>query len=197
VSRRRASLGEIRPGTLGALVTFRTETIQAGAIDPSTPYVGLEHLEPGTGRWRWVPAGDAAIRSPKGVFLAGDVLYGRLRPNLRKCAVASLAGVCSADIFVLRPHEPALAPLLALVLRSDAFATRVGHLATGANLPRVMARDLLAVPLELPDGPEAARIMAVAAATGRARALIHELDERVAGVERAVADALTIGREPG
>ncbi len=190
MSRPRAALGDLQPGTLGALVSFRTETVRADAIEPDTPYVGLEHLEPETGRWRWVRAGNAAVRSPKGVFGSGDLLYGRLRPNLRKCAVATVAGVCSADIFVLRPHDPAVAPLLGLLLRSAAFATHVGDLATGANLPRVLAADLLAVPVAWPVGPDADRLVAMAAAAGRARDLIRDLDGRVAAVEGAVADAL-------
>ncbi len=195
MSRPRAALGEVQPGTLGALVSFRTATVRAEAIAADTPYVALEHLEPETGRWRWVPAGAAAVRSSKGVFAAGDLLYGRLRPNLRKCAVATVAGVCSADIFVLRPHDPAAAPLLGLLLRSAAFSTHVSHLATGANLPRVLARDLLAVPVAWPEGPDALRLVAMAAATGRARALVHDLDQRVAAVEAALVDSLGVAPE--
>jgi type I restriction enzyme M protein len=192
--RARARFGAPLPGTMGELVLFCTAAIDAGDIDPATPYVGLEHLDAETGAHRWIPAGDAAIRSPKGVFRRGDVLYGRLRPNLRKCAVATVDGVSSADIFVLRPHDPALGPLLALFLRSEPFAAHATEVATGANLPRLAARDLLATPFVLPPDPERSRVVAAAAAADRARRLAADVDAGLAQVESAIAASLLVER---
>jgi type I restriction enzyme S subunit len=186
-----ARFGPPVPGTLGELVLFCTAAINPEDIDPATPYVGLEHLEPESGRWRWVPAGDATVRSPKGIFQAGDVLYGRLRPNLRKCCVATVDGVCSADIFVLRPLDAGLGPLLSLFLRSEGFAARAAEHATGASLPRVAARDLLATPLDLPPDPERTRLAQMAAAAEQARRLAGELERRIADVEATLADELS------
>ena len=58
----------------------RTETWKPNKED-TRPYIGLAHIQPGriTGQ---ATAGEAA--SHKAVFYAGDMLYGRLRPNLRK-----------------------------------------------------------------------------------------------------------------
>jgi type I restriction enzyme M protein len=188
--RARARFGVAAPGTIGELVLFCTAAIDADAIDPATPYVGLEHLEPETGAHRWIAAGDAAIRSPKGVFRRGDVLYGRLRPNLRKGAVATVDGVSSADIFVLRPHDPALGPLLALFLRSEPFAAHATEAATGANLPRLAARDLLATPFVLPPEPERSRLVAAATAALRACRLAADVDAGLAAVESAIAQQI-------
>jgi len=185
-----ARFGPPVPGTLGELVLFCTAAVGPDDIDPATPYVGLEHLEAETGMWRWIPAGDAAVRSPKGVFHPGDILYGRLRPNLRKCCVATVAGVCSADIFVLRPVDADLGALLALFLRSEGFATAAAEHATGASLPRVAARDLLGTPLVLPPEPERARLAQMAAAAGSARAVANDLDRRLGAVEAALARQL-------
>jgi len=185
-----ARFGPPVPGTLGELVLFCTAAVGPEDIDPATPYVGLEHIEAETGMWRWIPAGDAAVRSPKGVFQPGDILYGRLRPNLRKCCVATVAGVCSADIFVLRPVDADLGPLLALFLRSEGFATAAAEHATGASLPRVAARDLLGTPLVLPPEPERARLAQMAAAAGSARAVANDLDRRLGAVEAALARQL-------
>lgn len=154
-------------------------TVRAEDVDPATPYVGLEHIVAGTGECRPVPAGDANLRSPKRPFRAGDVLYGRLRPVLRKCAVAVQDGVCSTDIVVLRPR-PGTAHVLAAQLRSPEVTARVVRLVGGASLPRVDVRDLLAMPLPVPP-PEAvqafeAEARAVVARRDRARALAREAD---------------------
>ena len=73
-------------------------------------YIGLENIESQTG----VLSGDiqsdfSAIKSNKNVFRKGDILYGKLRPNLNKVHLANIDGICSTDILVFRPHDPNLA----------------------------------------------------------------------------------------
>ena len=64
------------------------------------PYVALEHLAQGSPTLLgWSEAG--AALSAKTVFRAGDVLYGKLRPYLRKAAAAPFDGLCSTDILPL------------------------------------------------------------------------------------------------
>ena len=64
------------------------------------PYVALEHLAQGSPTLLgWSKAGTAA--SVKTTFRAGDVLFGKLRPYLRKAAPAPFDGLCSTDILPL------------------------------------------------------------------------------------------------
>lgn len=66
-----------------------------------TPYVGLEHLAQGfpafVGRGT-----ESEIKSTKTAFKARDILFGKLRPYLRKGAQADFDGVCSTDILAFR-----------------------------------------------------------------------------------------------
>lgn len=69
-------------------------------------YVGLEDVEPETGRYA-PTAGNArqSEDSTVGVFKNGDVLYGKLRPYLRKTIVANQDGVCSTEFLVLKTER--------------------------------------------------------------------------------------------
>lgn len=161
-------------------------------IDPQTSgsishfYVGLERIESHTGRLLRdvedvTESGD--ILSIKTAFRKGDILYGKLRPNLNKVYIAEQDGICSTDIWALRTTDQLLLPEFALrYLRSPAIYVRAAQLAVGANLPRLSADafDRLSVPL--PTLPEQQRIVevlrqaeSVNTLANRARCLLNEL----------------------
>ena len=67
-------------------------------------YLGLEHLASG------LPAlvgrgAESDVRSGKTSFRSGDVLFGKLRPYLRKSVLVSEEGICSTDILVFRATD--------------------------------------------------------------------------------------------
>src|SRR5437016_5837698 len=80
-------------------------------------YLGLEHLASGfpalVGRGK-----ESEVRSGKTAFRRGDVLFGKLRPYLRKSALAREAGICSTDILVFRASEKSLPEFLCLLSHS-------------------------------------------------------------------------------
>lgn len=140
---------------LGEVVDFVRTSVRPESIDTSRDYVLLEHIVARTGEVAPVAAGDYDIRSPKYEYEAGDVLYGKLRPNLRKACVAPRTGYCSTDILPLRPRVPSSSFYLASILRSERFYAEVERLVSGANLPRVNPQELL--DLEIPWLDDAAR----------------------------------------
>lgn len=113
-------------------------------IDPkketgNVVYIGLENIESNTGQI----TGDAEteiseIKSLKTKFEKGDILFGKLRPNLNKVWFADRDGICSTDIFVLRRKAENILPqIYALVLRDKGFNEQVLNGIKGAQLPRV------------------------------------------------------------
>ncbi|WP_405215994.1 hypothetical protein [Agrococcus sp. Ld7] len=114
-------------------------------------YILLEHISQGTGEVVEARVGDYEVKSAKVRFEAGDILYGKLRPQLRKCCVAVEPGACSTDIAPLRPLFDDSAYYLAAVLRSADFTQKVQRLVAGANLPRVNVRELLALEIPWPE----------------------------------------------
>ena len=147
-------------------VLSRVET----KVDPQTSqadshfYVGLEHIESHTGRLlREVDdiTEGSDILSIKTAFSAGDILYGKLRPNLNKVHLATQDGICSTDIWALRTSEGLLPDFAIRYLRSPAIYVRAAQLAAGANLPRLSADAFDRLPIPLPTLPEQQRIVDV------------------------------------
>jgi restriction endonuclease S subunit len=99
--------------------------IVSGQVDPreetyrSMFLVAPNHIEQGSGRIleTQTVAQQNAI-SGKYLFQSGDVVYSKIRPNLQKCFIAEFHGLCSADMYPLRPKEEIIKAryLLALLL---------------------------------------------------------------------------------
>ena len=173
---------------LADLVVPVRQTAQPEHLPPETRYVGLEHVESTTGLYKSVALADVNLRSGKFRFESRDILFGKLRPNLRKVTVATCSGVCSMDLIPLRPLDPSMSYLLAYQLRSPGFTADVIRLVAGQNLPRVGLKDLLSLRIPVPPRDESRALYELATLLDEARSVARELDERV----RRLHDAAVI-----
>src|SRR5437016_13465203 len=88
------------PTTLGGICDVVKDPTKPTA-DGDRIYIGLEHLA--SGLPKFVDKGhEGDVRSAKTSFRKHDVLFGKLRPYLRKSVLAEEEGICSTDILVLR-----------------------------------------------------------------------------------------------
>ena|GEM_PF-1776346 len=125
------------------------------SIDPqkqtgSVNYFGLENIESQTGQKIGnTTSAYSTIKSAKTCFKVGDVLYGKLRPNLNKVHLATEDGICSTDIYVLRFASPVLTKIFVHYLRSRPFNDAVLGTVSGQQLPRTSwtAMGQIAVPV--------------------------------------------------
>lgn len=134
------------------------------SLSDSHFYVGLEHIESSTGRLLRQVAEvteGSDILSIKTAFKKGDILYGKLRPNLNKVLIANQDGICSTDIWALRTSEALLPEFALRYLRSPATYIRATQQASGANLPRLSAEAFDRIPIPIPTRPEQERIVAL------------------------------------
>ena len=95
--------------------TAQITTDRCNAIPLGSPYIGLEDVESGSGQYK--PTATASRQSEDstvGLFQSGDVLYGKLRPYLRKCITVPTGGACSTEFLVLKPVSAAPAWLCLL-----------------------------------------------------------------------------------
>ncbi len=101
------------------------------------PFIGLENIEPETGRMIEGSAPeDEAGGGQATRFKAGDVLFGKLRPYLRKVHLALQPGRCTGEALVLR-HRGELAPrFLFYSLIADHFISAVDASTFGSKMPR-------------------------------------------------------------
>jgi type I restriction enzyme S subunit len=150
--------------------------------DKRLRYLGLENIEPETGRilnWGRDDKTQAGI-STTFSFNATHVLYGKLRPYLNKVALPESDGRCSTEIIPLAPSDGIQREFLAYLLRLDAITAAAMKGVTGARMPRANMRELLAVTVPVPPLREQQRI----ARTLREK--FAELDR----ARRALADQL-------
>ncbi len=117
-------------------------------------YIGMENVEAQSGRLvDFAPRLGAEVISASVVFDADSVLYGKLRPYLRKVIVPAdydlKEGVASSEFLNFKPREDVDIRFLATFLRSALVADYASQ-STGGRMPRVAPETLLGIPVPLP-----------------------------------------------
>jgi len=151
-------------------------TIEAKLVDPketryqSMPHIGIDRIEARTGRLLDLnTARQDAITGGKYLFGRENVLYSKLRPELRKAAFPAIEGLCSTDIYPLRP-SPGLDPEFLLeVLLSDAFSNETTARSAGTKMPRIGREGLLTIGVPAPQFAQQLQIRQLLAAFKESR----------------------------
>ena len=117
------------------------------------PHIGGEQIEKETGRIlspKLVRESD--LRSAKFHFTSDHILYSKIRPYLNKVAFPRFEGVCSADIYPIRPRKGRLSHwYLVALLRSPAFLAYAKVHSERLRMAKLNREQLGAFPAPLPD----------------------------------------------
>jgi type I restriction enzyme M protein len=113
-------------------------------------YTGLAHIQTNTGVAEQVPTPAISLKSGVKRYEPGDIVFARMRPNLRKVALMSFSegGYVSPEcsVLVVNPSDdgsPVVDPLLlAVLLRSDFVYGQIMHMIAGIGRPRISATEL-------------------------------------------------------
>ncbi len=138
---------------LGQVLVPHKEIIHPGDRERGTAtFVGLEHLESGTGRRIGsVPLDLARLTGRKPTFRRGQIVYGYLRPYLNKVWIAEFDGCSSVDQFAYEVRsELADARFVAWFMRSPTYLRRSDVVTTTGQLPRIGTEQIAAVEIGLP-----------------------------------------------
>ena len=141
-----------RHGSLGSFV--RIERTQGLHVD--MPYVGLEDIEPQTGRHVGVLE-PRNVKSTTFKFDRRHVLYGRLRAYLNKWLLPEFDGHCSTEIFPLLPAPEVSREWLAYWLATQ--ADEIDATSHGARMPRARMEEVLQFEFPVPPLEEQKRIV--------------------------------------
>jgi type I restriction enzyme S subunit len=149
-----SELGEIPSGwwvgTLGDVARHVKRTVRSNEIDPSTPYIGLEHMpRQSIALSEWSEA--SGIESNKAGFKRGEILFGKLRPYFHKVGVAPIEGVASTDIVVLAPSKDEWFGFVLGHVSSNAFVDYTNAGSTGTKMPRTSWSQMAIYPVAIPD----------------------------------------------
>lgn len=98
-------------------------------------YIGLEHINQQSLSLNGV-GNSNGLASTKFRFNSGDILFGKLRPYFRKLYRPNFSGVCSTDIWVIRPKSGIDADFLYYLLASNRFIKLASGGSAGTRMPR-------------------------------------------------------------
>ena len=112
------------------------------------PCIELEHIEQGTGRLLG-NVSSTTQSSIKTAARSGDVLFGKLRPYLRKFAFAEQDIVCSSEIWAFIPSEYVIPKYLYYLVQTEHFL-RVANISSGTKMPRAEWANIEKEPFDIP-----------------------------------------------
>ena len=144
----RKSASSWRRTTLGACASLVGDKVNPANYG-DLPYIGLEHI--GKGTLSLLGAGTARdVDSTKTAFRAGDILFGKLRPYFRKVVRPNFDGICSTDIWVVRPKAGVDAGYLFYLMASKAFVDFASQGSEGTRMPRAKWEHTVRCPVSIP-----------------------------------------------
>lgn len=141
----------------------------SGQVDPrQEPYsdmhsVAPDNVEKGTGRLigQIKTAGDLELSSGKYLFRPEHVIYSKIRPALRKVCIPRFAGVCSADMYALKPNADLISQdFLLLSLLSPPFTNYAVDNSDRNAMPKINRKVLFGYRMRVPDFPTQERLSA-------------------------------------
>lgn len=146
---------------LGQLAEIDRSGIPPGQIQAGTTYVGLENITEEGGFLGVKPVCNGELASTKFRFTRRHILYGKLRPYLRKIARPDFNGICSTDILPILPSDSVDRNYLSHYLRTDSAVSFAVTRSVGVNLPRISPTILETLPVPLPPLEEQRRLAAI------------------------------------
>jgi len=147
-------------------------------LDSAQHVVGLEHMT--SGEVFQKQFGDnTSVSGVVTKFARGDVLYGKLRPNLRKVSIATFDGYCTTEILALRPRKICSSEVLHAILSSKFVLNEVLKFSKGTKMPRVNPGDLMSIEVPRLNDEQ------LRSASVQLRALNSMEEKRVASYQRS------------
>lgn len=147
---------------------FDLVSIAEGQKDPREepycdwPLVAPDCVESGTGRLlRLATAREQQAISGKYEFAPGSVLYSKIRPHLRKAVLVDFAGLCSADMYPMRPTSKSVSGFIFLTILSKRFSRYAESVSVRSGFPKINRSELGGFLAAAPLVPEQERISAI------------------------------------
>ena len=172
-----------------------------GQVDPRIdPYcswtlIAPDHVESGTGTLlARVTALQQGAISGKYMCEPDDVIYSKIRPYLRKAVLATERGLCSADMYPLRPNEGIDSRFLLAVVLSEAFTRFASAVSMRSGFPKINRDEMAGFATGWPDSGEQKRIAdTLAAADAETSECAKEL-AKLQQLKSGLMDDLLTGR---
>ena len=154
--------------------------------------INMDCVESGTGEL--LPIVDAENSSAKTEFVAGDVLFGKLRPYLRKYWLATFDGVCSSELMVFRAKPNIRRQYLYYIVSSNAFIEYNNSQTYGTKMPRTSWSIIKQYKTNVPNISEQDRVIEVLSAADERLATERKRLMKLEYIKRGLMDDLLTNR---
>jgi type I restriction enzyme S subunit len=140
--------------------------------------VAPDHIESGTGTLlEKKTAGEQRAVSGKYIFDDGDIVYSKIRPYLKKAILANFTGLCSADMYPLKPASDVVGGFILPVILAYRFTKYAESVSVRSGMPKINRAEMADFIVALPPLPEQ---RAIAAALSDVDALLNGLERLIA-----------------
>lgn len=184
--------GEWKHYSFGDIAKIKTKKYDPRTEVVSLPCIELEHLSQDTGRILGA-ANSLELASIKNRFQIGDVLFGKLRPYLRKFARPDFDGVCSTEIWVLKVTSKIMSEYLYQFIQTNIFVSEANKSA-GSKMPRADWGVVSELVLKLPSLSEQQKIASVLTAADKEIELLQAKLAHLKQEKKALMQQLLTGK---
>ena len=159
---------------------------------PDLHCIELEHIEQGTGELIGRARAGSTV-SLKTEFASGDVLFGKLRPYLKKFALVGFAGFCSTEIWAITANRIAITSAYLRLLVESPAIQRAANATSGTKMPRADWDVVAATAVKLPSIVEQERITALTSTIEAELRLLNAQRAAFAAQRRGLMEKLLSG----
>lgn len=159
--------------------------VAKGQVDPTLePYrsmilVAPDHIESGSGRLlKKETAAEQHAISGKYLFSRSDLVYSKIRPYLKKAILADFEGLCSADMYPLKPAADVSAGFILAAILGHHFSKYTESVSVRSGMPKINRAELAEYTMAFP--PTKSEQQAIADALSDANVYIESLEQLLA-----------------
>ena len=154
-------------------------------FDEPYPYIGLEHINENKLRLNGI--GDSnSVASNKYRFNSGDILFGKLRPYFRKVVLAKFDGICSTDIWVVKPKDKTDNVFLFYFFANPALVNISYSTSNGTRMPRADWNFLADTLWQVPPLPEQKAIAEILSSLDDKIDLLHRQNKTLENIAQTL-----------
>lgn len=126
-------------GTINDILELRKESFNP-ILEKNKKCIGLEYIEEASGRL--IGFGNSnETTSIKSRFYKGDILFGKLRPYLRKYYLAEFEGVCVTEMLTLMANK-SNNRFCYYKIQEDKFLEDINNKTFGTKMPRTSWKEI-------------------------------------------------------
>jgi len=173
------------------------ERISPQNIAPGLACIELENISKETGQMIGI-TDPSKQSSQKNIFYKGNVLFGKLRPYLKKYIYCDFDGVCSSEIWVLSSKNGCQSKFLFYLIQTSQFI-RVADQSSGTKMPRADWTNVSKLVVPIPPIPEQEEMIEILSTWDHAIERVQRLIDAMQRLKAQLVSRLLSGqmRFPG